>query len=363
MWWMVVLMSTGLIGLGVGLLVRDIFWPLAQDAKPNEAGEPAPTAGSRKSLFARMGLAAGDTTGKVIEGSQRHTPRAAGGSAKSAQRGEDVPVVRLSALEQHWPRLRTEIEAAVGSVNQSMAPLSLAIGAPGQATWSLHNTGFGDYRRVTIDGESVGWLRLEIGKDLAIAMRLRSHEAEHSSVNRDCTVPARRNAGQLEQALTENLAGVFEYAVERHSNKIRTPAAVLPVTPSAPPTPPPITSLRSQPSAAAVLVDDAVALVNRAFAEAQAQLVAADGRHGPATGPDDRALSITARGVSVGLMLVEPRDDHIDISVGVADLANFEAARRQSQAMAGLTVQVLAEAIATTAWPAIAAAAQRVASA
>ena len=79
-------------------------------------------------------------------------------------------------------------------------------------------------------------------------------------------------------------------------------------------------------------------------------------QRGRATLDADRALSITAHGHSVGLMLIEPRADRIDISVGVADLANIQAARRQSQPIAGLTVHALAEAIATNAWPAIAAA-------
>ena len=112
----------------------------------------------------------------------------------------------------------------------------------------------------------------------------------------------------------------------------------------------------TMPSPAAALVETAVALVNRAFAEAGAQLLPSDARHGAVTTHADRAFSITAHGTPVALMLIEPRADRIDISVGVPDPANVQAARRQSQPMAGLTVHALAEAIATNAWPAIAAA-------
>ena len=355
MWWMVVLMSTGLIGLGVGLLVRDIFWPAAHTAEQAQVGE-AVAASGRKSLFARA-----SKTRETVKQASARPNVAAVGTAAGAEPGTIPAPPRLPSLEHHWPKLSPEIEMAVAAVNQKMAPLSLVIGAPGQPTWSLHNSGFGDYRRVMIDRDSVAWLRLEIGGDLAMAVRLRAHEAEHAEINRDRSLPSRRSAGTLEQALTESLAGAFEYAVERHSNNIRNDAR-LPAGASEPAmsnvTPP---TMRV-PIGAARLVDDAVALVNRAFAEADAQLVAADGRHGPAAGPDDRALSILARGVPVGLMLVEPRHDRVDISVGVADLANFDAARRQAQPLAGLTVQVLAEAIATTAWPAIAAVTSRVAS-
>ena len=112
---------------------------------------------------------------------------------------------------------------------------------------------------------------------------------------------------------------------------------------------------RPQPPSA--LIDSAVTLVNSAFAETGARLVPAHAamRREP-VGPHSRALSIDVAGTSVGLMLIEPVSGRIDIAVGVADMANFDAARRRSHELAGLTVHPLAETIATCAWPAIAAA-------
>ncbi len=386
MWWMVVLMSAGLIGLGVGLLVRDVLRPADKSTQksPQKSSERTTAAQpSNAAPTSKLAKIMTPFTGMTAKGDGKHNsknstaPPASETSAAPPSKLASAP--RLPAVEKHWPRLRPEIEAAIAAVNQAMAPLGLSIGPPGDATWSLHNQGFGDYRRVLIDRDSIGWLRMELGADLTLSARLRAHDAEHTHFSRDCIVPARRSPGLLEQGLTDSLAGVFEFAVARHSDNIKN-QSIAPQLASAP-MPPQSQPSQSQPpqsqqspptlvaqpvpwhrpappSAAALLVDEAIALVNRAFVEASAELVT-DHRHGPGASPDDRALAIVARGVSVGLMFVEPHADRIEISVGVADPANFHVARRQTQPTAGLTVQVLAEAIATNAWPAIAAASVR----
>lgn len=375
MWWIVVLASAGLIVLGITLLVRDML--SSRPGASKRANPAKPVAKSKiKSWPLTSAIAAAwpaQMKRAAIGGNPANPPPMEAVASENVTAANAANAPRLPVLEKHWPRLRSEIDAAVASVNQTMAPLALSIAPPGEATWSLHNQGYGDYRRVFIDGESIAWLRLEIGAELRITCRLRAHDAEHYAVNRDCSAPARRTAGQLVQSLTEVLAAVFEYAVWRHSHILRNDTASAPVpeqpTPAPPPSliaePPPArttTAPLSRPaprtvaSPAAVLVDAAIALVNKAFADAGAQLLPSVDQRGRATLDADRALSITAHGHSVGLMLIEPRADRIDISVGVADLANIQAARRQSQPIAGLTVHALAEAIATNAWPAIAAA-------
>ncbi len=389
-WWLVVFTSAGLIALGVTLLLRDIFRARTNEparattSTPVSTGVAARTWPRARALIAllpamtarRLRLPVDTTAARATNpahGQGSASPDAADGQAQTAR--------RLPSLERQWPRLAPEINRAVVSVNQTMGPLALAVGSPGEATWSLHNEGFGCYRRVLIDNASVGWLRLEIGSDLRLTARFRSHDAEHANVNRDSVAPSRRTENQLAQTLTESLAGVFEYAVWRHSNIIRNDGAPQPPPVTAPavvaaiataprtvrtttieprsargdtlpaPPPPRVTALGSP---AAALVDAAIALVNQAFADAGAQLHPAESHPAQGSGAPDRALSIVARGVPVGLMLIEPRADRIEISVGVADPANLQAARRQSQPMTGLTVHALAEAIATNAWPAIA---------
>ena len=365
MWWMVVLMSAGLIALGVGLLARDIL--ASRTTAPKRASVVKSSGKAKSSPLSRL-VQATLPDSPASESSPRPRVDAQSMNIEMAPTTSTPGAPRLPALEKQWVRLRPEIEAAINSVNQKSAPLSLSIGNPGEASWSLHNQGFGDYRRVLLDRDSVAWLRLEVGADQRITARLRAHEAENATINRDSIAPARRTAGQLTQTLNECLTAVFEYAVWRHSNNIKnearadpTPSQTAPAAPpSAPiaPPAPPAAAPFAAPSAspAAMLVDAAVMLVNRAFTEVGAQLLPTDAPRGPIVTLADRALSINVAGRSVGLLLIEPRADRIDISVGVSDLAHVQAARRHAQPMAGLTVHALAEAIATNAWPAIAAA-------
>ena len=363
MWWLVVLASTALIVVGVGLLVKDVF--KARGLAPKRAERGKASARTAKSPTA----AASAAPPQEHEREDLSTATAPGRP-------------RLQLLEHQWPQLRPEIEAAVASVNQSMASLSLIVGPPGEANWSLHNQGYGDYRRVQVAGESLGWLRLEVGADLAVTARLRAHDAERNAINRDVVAPARRVDSQLTQTVTECLKGAFDYAVWRHSNSVKNeaPPTTVRVQPHAPAqqvapmqqgvpvqrtaTVPAMYAApipAAMPSPAAAMIDASVTLVNKAFAEVGAELRSTDQRRGPTTAFADRALSVSVRGVAVALMLIEPRADRIDISVGVSDMANFQAARRVSQPMSGLTVHALAEAIATNAWPAIAAASSQAA--
>jgi hypothetical protein len=293
---------------------------------------------------------------------------------------------------------------AVQAVNASMASLAVIIAKPGEPSWSLHNRGFGDYRRVRVGGESVAWLRMELAPDMTITAHLRTHEPRHDMLNRTSSVGRPLTASRVGPALAECLAALAAAAprlapvtpapqvvapAEARLARPDTPTeAILTAEPMATrergtgwtqwlnrpqpaggrvaPPPPEAPSrtvstnwgrARLQPNAATALIDSAVSLVNSAFAETGARLVPAHEavRREP-VGPESRALSIDVAGQSVGLMLIEPVSGRIDIAVGVSDLANFDAARRQSHQLAGLTVHPLAETIATCAWPAIAAA-------
>lgn len=366
MWWLVVFASAGLIALGAGLLVRDLF-PFRFDIK----GRPA-----RARRDARP--SAGQSPERVAE--------SAGIAARnSASTHAQDRLKRSVALEKKWSRLRKEIDAAVQSVNQSMQRISIAIGTPGQPTWSLENEGFGDYRRVRIDQESVAWLRLEITPDLRIRSRVRTHDAQFSDLNRDAEAAADRSGSALAQAVTDSLAGVFDFAVKRHSDLLRQEGPDSTATqPSVPQqsdnllqqpspaprmhhhAPVPTAQMKpaylpaSTPSPSAALVDAAVTLVNRAFAEADAMLFPAnDGRTTKAF--SDRTLSIVGGNIAVGIMLIEPRADRIDISVGTLDLTQPQSTRKQSLPLSGLTVHSLAEAIATCAWSSIATASAKTA--
>ncbi len=382
MWWIVLLSSAGLICTGSWLLLREY---LASKALP--AAVPLDATMASRPVDTRPPPTTATTHSELPSGASIEPLRA--------------PLLpsRLPAVETYWPRLTPEIEAAVGAVNASLASLAVTIAKPGEPTWSLHNRGFGDYRRVRVGGESIAWLRLELAADLTISAHLRTHEPRHEAMNRASTVDRPLTASRIAPAMAECLAALAAAAPQLM------PVVVAPTPPPPPPpnrAPPMLpsaadqdrgaalrqwphrptapTALQATPpqfavttgrtltgwrrprtvpavSAATTLIDTAVSLVNSAFAEAGARLVpAGDTMYREPVGPHSRALSIDVAGLSVGLMLIEPVSNRIDIAVGVTDLANFDTARRRSHDLAGLTVHPLAETIATCAWPAIAAA-------
>lgn len=370
MWWLVVFASAGLIALGIGLLVRDLLLSRSENAKRSKE--------SRASGMSRSSIGAAPNTAP-----QDGVMLPSGADPREPASSRTGPLfARSTALEKQWTRLNSEIEAAVDKVNRSLGQLAVAIGTPGQATWNLDHDGFGDYRRVRIDRESVAWLRLELGRDLRIRSRLRTHEARFSELNRDAEAPAERVGDEIAQSIRSSLAGVFDFAVKRHSDMLRDEAtnfagaspAIRQNAASAPPTqignqqmqaPFPTSAParplpETAPSSSAALVDAAVSLVNRAFAEANARLVPAEAASG-ARAFSGRTLSILAANVPVGYMVIEPRSDRIDISVGMLGQTDPQSLRKRSQPMSGLNLHVLAEAIATQAWPAIAAASARTA--
>ena len=467
MWWIVLLTSIALICVGIGLLLRDYLTKTPEQRSKKRA----PASQLKPAAAAFAGMPASSAT--------RGAEASAGGNTAAtfnpytAPYNETPPATtavsapRLPAIEAHWPKLSPEISAAVTAINQSNRHLALSIGPPGEPTWSLHNRGFGDYRRVSIGGDSIAWLRLELSSDMRISALLRAHDANHENINRTSAVDRPLVASRLTGALAECLTPSIDVAHSRQIELARLAAAqAAAVPPPAPPqaqatpipfapsnplptednrtpspallsqdwTPPPLEPERTTadddlprswqpvaeaakkpsrasawpaavsgwlkrnkapapppppapeavvaaaaalanttsktttaktitgwrtpkpaPNPAAAMIDSAVMLVNTAFQESGARLAPArDPIRDEPIGPNDRALSIDFGGTSVGLMLIEPHADRIDISVGVADLANFGAARRQSQPLAGLTIHPLAETIATCAWPAIA---------
>ncbi len=382
-WWGILLLSVGLVGIGAFLLIRDFQTVRARPAGALVSGnEPMPA------LDAALRPAPPPA---APEGVRVVPPPLAPPPAGASAAPLPAPASphRLPAVETHWSRLRPEVDRAVSAVNETMASMGVAVARPGEPTWSLHDRGFGDYRRIRVGGESIAWLRLELAADMTIGAHLRTHEARNEQLNRSSVVTRPLSAGRIATALAECLAALLEAAPRLLPHPpqaiVAPPAARDGLTPPTQPIPPaaaspsprtgrgpgwpqwlnrpePITGNRSKtaasrPHAVATLIDNAIILVNAAFAEAGARLVPASAAMaGGSLGPSSRALSIDVEGTSVGLMLIDPAADRIDIAVGVPDLSQFGAARRQTQAVAGLTVHPLAETIATCAWPAIAAA-------
>ena len=392
MWWMIVLASVVLIGTGLVLLVRDFT---AARGPGNEQDQPpaspqispaggivaaaAVTSGPKASQWA--GAAAGEGNAHVThDGGMARLKEILDGIADdAADRGPSFP--RSTTVEVKWQQLSPDIAQAIATLNQILAASKLSFGPSGEATWSLQNHGFGDYRRALVGEESLGWLRMETTPDMRVVMKLRAHEGQYATINRSIAIAMPADAAALADALADCSAAAAGYAMWRaaQSQKVprgpRMPAAEeISVSESEAPAPsrglftgaetrgaaariPAIaaTAARSTPAPIPALIAEAIELVNGAFKDVGARLTAAAApqRREP-IGATDRALSVEIGGSPVGLMLIEPRPDRIDISVGVVDPSNFSAARRQTVAIEVATVHTLAEAIATCAWPAIA---------
>ena len=342
MWWFIVLTSVALVALGSALVANDIWRNRTTRRQlASNAAAPAPPW-----PVAASNVAATPSSGARYDTSSATPPPEDDGPMT----GPSLP--RLPALEAHWPRLTPEIDSEVAAVNAHLAPLGIVIGAPGAASWSLKNHGYGDYRRVLLDNESIGWLRLELDAGLGVEAKFKAHEAENAIFNRNSKASRQRAVGQLARALMECLSTAAQYANWRLTNRPRTIQPDPSTVTAAAPLP-----AAAVPQSTAALADDAIALVNSAFRDAGARLMPlrADQWPGPAS-RDARVLLIDANGALAGTMLVDPLADRIDIAVTAGRSATANAARRQSLPISGLSVHSLAEAVATAAWPAIAAA-------
>ena len=344
LWWSVVLISALLVGLGVLVLSLDVRKSRA--AKTARAKSSGATAGAAAAPLPHWPSLAPRTA---------RTGR--GTSAYDAPPDDDGPMTgpilqRVPAVEAHWLNLKREIDAAVASINQQIARLGLVIATPGAPSWSLQNYGFGDYRRVLLDSNSIAWLRIELGSDGTVATRLTAHDPEISMINGASTAPAQRGEGQLARTLLESLSTTTQYANWRLTNVPRTVSQRPRTVGVAQPLPATVV-----PSSAAALADEAIALVNSAFKETGARLMPLRTNQWPGSaGRDARVLAIDANGALAGTMLVDPQPDRIEIAITSGRSATANAAQRQSLPIAGLSVHSLAETVATSAWPAIAAA-------
>ena len=339
MWWFLVLTSAALVVLGTVLVFNDIRRngvSKRQLASANVGPAPTPKV---------LNPAPPPSSGANFDTSYAIPPADDDGPMT----GPALP--RLPALEAQWPRLAPEIDAAAATVNAQVAPLGLAIGAPGAASWSLKNQGYGDHRRVMIGTDSIGWLRLELDAQMGVTAKFKAHDPQHASINRISIAPRQRSEGQLARTVMDSLSTAAQYANWRLANSPLTALHDPPTVTVAAPLPPAVIE-----ASTAALADDAIALVNSAFHEAGARLMPLRANQWPGTaGREARVLAIDANGALAGTMLVDPLSDRIEIAVTAGRSATANAAQRQSLPIAGLSVHGLAEAVATSAWPAIAA--------
>jgi hypothetical protein len=255
----------------------------------------------------------------------------------AAARELDEPEPRRPALEKSWAALQPAIEAGVKSVNLVLRGIDVAVGEPGEPGWSYKNKGFGTFRRVSIGGESVAWLRLEVSADRLLHAAVKAHRDRWAHVTAAASKPidgldAVRAGDLLSECLQPSAA-----AAAQHLQKAGKPNGEAP---------------REAPED---LLTAALRAANGALAQARASIVPL----GPGAW-DEQAqchrtpFSIQVAGDEVARMHVDRLAHEIEVAVGVRDSRLANLGRRRRLPAAGLTIHALAEVIASCVWPAVA---------
>ena len=252
---------------------------------------------------------------------------------------------RVPSVEAGWHGMAAAVDAAIGRINSVLGPVHLNIGAAGEAGWSYKNRGFGVYRRIRLHDPSIAWMRIELTGDRKLSLKLRAHRQDQALMNEAVQVPidALSDIGVIDAvALCIKPAAQYAAWIVPQAEADREASA----------------ALWAEVDGAA---QAALQMTNGALSQAGAALVAlAAPAYEPATHRYRWPLSVNVDGTTVALMVLERQTEALEISVGVADVARLDLGRRRRLAVGDLTPHALAEQMASSAWPSIADARQRV---
>lgn len=248
---------------------------------------------------------------------------------------------RWPTVENRWPIIDNEIEQAVVRLNAALAPVALQIGPAGEAGWSFKNRGYGSYRRIAIGGRSVAWLRCETNPEQTISMKVRAHAVEQALLNATTSLSATgADAVQMLEALSVCMRPAAEYA-----------AWAVPKQPADAETG------RDAWSDLGVLTTEAFTIASGALREADAALSEVSRpAWDPATGHTRWALAVAVGGTRAADIAVDLVKRQFEIVSQPARGLPTDLGRKRRLDLADLTAHALAEAIASSAWPAVASA-------
>jgi len=243
------------------------------------------------------------------------------------------------SLEQRWVSLQPTIAAGVDKVNAVLAPLRLAIGASGEPSWSYKNKGYGAHRRLLLGGESIAWLRLELDADGQLLASLKAHKEDRTEINAAADLPAEGlSTARAADLFSQCLKSAATFAARQRPTRDDAEEA----------------SEKAWRSVDAVVVA-ALTATNGAFAQAGARLVPLAPAAWEAELRRHRmALSVEVNGDDVARMHIERLPHEMEVAVGVREPHLVDLGRRRRVPVEGMTTHVLAELIASCAWPAIA---------
>lgn len=237
-----------------------------------------------------------------------------------------------------WVALQAVLGEAVQQVNAVLAGAGVSLAAPGQPSWSM-NRGYGAYRRVLVDGESLAWLRLELDAEGKLHAGVKAHKEDLAAINASASVAAHGlSTARASDLLSECLKPTASFAVQAagggNTEQWASEMAWKAVDP---------------------IVASALLAANGALAQAGAHFSMVEL---PAWVPEARrhrmTVAVEVFDREVARMLIERIGEEIEIAVGVPDARLADLGRRERLAIKGLTTHALAELIASSAWPAIA---------
>jgi len=237
-----------------------------------------------------------------------------------------------------WATLQPVLGEAVEQVNAVLAGAGVSVGAPGEPSWSM-NRGYGAYRRILVGGESLAWLRLELGPGGQLHAGVKAHKEDLAAINASSSVPAAGlNTARASDLLSECLKPAASLAVQAASGG----------------------NTEQWASEMAWKAIDPV--VRAALQAANGALAQAGARFVPFTAPAWTAdvrrhrmtVAVEVFEKDVARMHIERIAEEIEVAVGLPDARLADLGRRQRVPLQGVTTHALAELIASCAWPTIA---------
>jgi len=243
----------------------------------------------------------------------------------------------IASVEERWAALQAAIGAGVDNTNAALASVRLFINASGDASWSYRNKGYGAYRRLLLDGESLGWLRLELSPQGELRASVKAHKDDRAMINAVAEAPAEGlTAARASALFAQCLKPAAVHAARQRSGSEAEAS-------------------RLAWESVDALVTSALKATNGALAQAGASLTALAP---PAWVQELRrhrmTLSVEVNGDDVARMHIERLPHEMEVAVGVREPHLADLGRRRRIPLDGMTIHGLAELIASCAWPAIA---------
>jgi hypothetical protein len=347
---LLLLLSGVLIGTGVSLIWRDLHnkrrdaFVLPRDPKIDPQAEPdVEIAVSRPAASAPIMQPAPAETAAPRRTLSSQLLKIAKGIASAADEpkssGEPMlppDAARPSATALQWAVLQPVVSTAVEQVNAVLTGAGVAIGTPGEPSWS-ESKAYGSDRRILVGGQSLAWLRLECTADGRLLATVKAHEDGQAEINSDASAQATGlSIGRVSDLLSECLKPAAAYAVRTKGDVEH------------------MASETAWKEIEAVVIA-ALKAGNGALSQAGVRLLPlappawnAELRH------HRMPVAVQVFGNDIARMHIDRLGQEIEVAVGLPDAHLASLGRRERIPVAGMTMHTLAELIASCAWPAIA---------